>query len=93
MNGMTLLLALLASAISSQAMEQRCVDYEPAVVKLDGRIGRRVFPGPPNYMSIENGDQEDVQLILHLSTPTCVSGKRGDDSTVSPRPTYRTCNW
>jgi Domain of unknown function (DUF4431) len=79
MSGMTVLLALLTNAISSQAVEQRCVEYEPSVVKLEGRIERRVFPGPPNYMSIEKGDQQDVQWVFHLSKPTCVNGKRGSD--------------
>jgi hypothetical protein len=84
MSAMTVILGLLASAVFSQAAEQRCVEYEPAVVKLEGRIERGVFPGPPNYMSVENGDQKDVQWILHLSIPACVNGKRGDDLNSEP---------
>ena len=70
--------ALLPSAVSSQAVDQHCVNYTPAVVKVEDRIERRIFPGPPNYMSVEDGDRRDVQWILRLSKPVCVNGKGGD---------------
>ncbi len=40
---------------------------------------RRLFPGPPNYESIEDGDERDIQWILRLSRPMCVSEAAGDE--------------
>jgi hypothetical protein len=53
-----------------------CLSYEPAVVELAGRVERQIFPGRPNYESIENGDEPDTYWILHLSAPVCT---RQDD--------------
>ena len=63
----------------AQPRLQHCLAYEPAVVRLDGRMQRRTFPGPPNYSSIQEGDRPEVQWILYLSSPVCVSATPGDD--------------
>ena len=75
----TLLLTLVATCLSAQTASQRCLEYEPTVVHIDGRIQRQTFAGPPNYSSIKEGDERDVQWILHLSAPVCVNGKAGDE--------------
>lgn len=80
----SVVLVLLAGAVSAQPVPRGCLEYEPSVVHLRGRIERRTFPGPPNYMSIEGGDQRDVQWILVLRAPACVDGKGGDELKSAP---------
>jgi hypothetical protein len=72
-------LVLVAVTLSAQTVPPHCLEYEPSVVHLTGQIQRHVFPGPPNYSSIKDGDERDVQWVLHLSSSVCVNGKRGDD--------------
>jgi hypothetical protein len=38
---------------------------------------KEVFPGPPNYRSIENGDTKEEALIIKVETHFCV--KSGPD--------------
>jgi hypothetical protein len=78
MKGVGVLLALAAATLSAQTGAQPCVDYQPAVVNLAGRIERRAYPGPPNFTRIEGGDAWDVEWILILSSPQCVNGLPGD---------------
>jgi hypothetical protein len=33
-----------------------------------------VFPGPPNYESIAEGDREEAEFYLFLEHPVCTSG-------------------
>jgi hypothetical protein len=55
-----------------------CVNYEPDLVSLNGKIIRKTFPGPPNYENIKTGDQPETYWILILTTPLCVNAKTGD---------------
>lgn len=68
---------VLIMNISSYASD--CLNYEPAVVQLHGKIMRETFPGPPNYESIEEGDMPETYWILNLKTPVCIHGKKGDE--------------
>jgi hypothetical protein len=54
-------------------MPQDCLSYEPATVKLMGKIIRKTFAGPPNYESVKEGDRPETYWILHLSRPICVN--------------------
>jgi hypothetical protein len=71
----SVVLLLLAGGLSAQTVRRNCLEYEPSVVHLVGRIERQTFPGPPNYSSTDQGDEHDVQWILHLSNTVCVNGK------------------
>lgn len=57
---------------------QPCLSYEPATVTLKGTVSRKTFSGPPNYESVEAGDQPETYWVLRLTKPLCVKGK-GDD--------------
>ena len=50
-----------------------CLDYEPSSVTLKGTIKRKVFPGPPNYESVRNGDEPESMWVLHLARTICVN--------------------
>lgn len=51
---------------------QPCLPYEPAPVALSGKIERRIFPGPPEYESVEHGDEARPYWVLLLPAPICV---------------------
>ncbi len=49
-----------------------CLKYEPEKIALSGIITKQVFPGPPNYEDIKEGDRPETAWILHLDKPVCV---------------------
>jgi hypothetical protein len=55
-----------------------CVNYEPDLVSLTGKIIRKTFPGPPNYENIKTGDQPETYWILILTKPFCVNADTND---------------
>lgn len=56
-----------------------CLKYEPEVVELKGKVKRVVFPGPPNYESVKDGDQPEPYYVLFLSKGVCVQGDPKDE--------------
>ena len=54
--------------------------YEPAQVRLVGRVRRHVFAGPPNYQSVERGDRPEPGWGLHLEQPVSVVASPGSDA-------------
>lgn len=60
------------------ASAQTCLEYG-LTVSLTGKVQSRVFPGPPNYVSIKRGDLPETAFILTLTTPTCTTNKTADD--------------
>ena len=51
-----------------------CLQYEPAVVQLEGTIRRHTFAGPPGYESVAAGDRPETMWILTVAQPVCVDG-------------------
>ena len=43
---------------------------------LNGRLTYAVYPGPPNYQSVEKGDTPEGSYVLVLDSDICI---RGDD--------------
>jgi hypothetical protein len=41
-------------------------------------VRRHVFPGPPNYQSVERGDRPEPGWVLHLEQPVSVVAAPGD---------------
>jgi hypothetical protein len=60
-----------------------CLSYEPARVKLTGRVISKVFPGPPNYESVKGGDKPEPAWLLHLAKPICVKADNQDEFNVA----------
>ena len=69
-----LLLLLLGFGTTSMAAEP-CLTYEPSVVMLSGTVAVKVFPGPPNFESVENGDRAERTFVLQLVHSICISGR------------------
>ena len=62
-----------ASACFAQTKSnQVCLSYEPAVVRVNGTLIRKTFPGPPNYESVRRGDKPETYWVLDLPRPVCV---------------------
>lgn len=76
-----LLCALLLQFVffTDEVKSEECLSYKPAKVKLTGTLVSRTFPGPPNYESIEKGDEPETYWILKLTKPICVNGNPKDE--------------
>lgn len=52
-----------------------CLDIsDQSQLTFAGLLTQAVFPGPPNYKSIESGDEPETAYLLDLAEPICVSG-------------------
>jgi hypothetical protein len=65
------------------ASQGDCLSYEPAQVTLKGKVFLKVFPGPPEYESLEKGDKPEPAWLLHLATPICVKADEKDEDNVA----------
>jgi len=74
-----LLLALLGPIGANQrAGAEDCYRYEPDVVVVEGTLELKAFAGPPNYKSIEFGDQPEVRWMLKPLQPLCIAALADD---------------
>ena len=55
------------------------LDYNSTNNVLSGIVVEKVFPGPPNFESIEGGDKPMRRLILQLDSPVDVPADKKDD--------------
>jgi hypothetical protein len=62
-----------------QQINQKKVYYEPDFVAIEGTLTREVFPGPPEYEDISQGDKPEPFWILNISPAVTVLPKNGDD--------------
>src|SRR5437868_484357 len=67
-------------AVAESAQKVQKVSYEPKVVTLTGTIVPQVFPGPPNYKSVAEGDKPEKEWILHLQEPIQVDAYKDNDA-------------
>lgn len=58
---------------SNKTGRSRCFQYAPARVNLPGTMVARKLPGPPNYSSIESGDQATEEWFLVLDREICTT--------------------
>ena len=72
---------VLAFALSLPLCAQSECLKDGQEVTLEGRISRETFPGPPNYESIDDGDQPETTWILTVTAPNCVVAESMDDGT------------
>lgn len=74
------LLAACNVAFSApMADTHECLAYQPAIVSLSGMLERRVYPGRPNFESLEEGDEPETGFYLVLPKPVCFGGGAGAD--------------
>lgn len=55
-----------------------CLSYEPTMVKVSGTLIQKTFPGPPNYESVRKGDKAEVDWLVELRSPVCVTEDKAD---------------
>jgi Domain of unknown function (DUF4431) len=72
---------LIAPATSPAQQTSGCLSYEPDVVRLEGTVIRKTFPGPPYYESVKHGDRPEVAWLLVLSEPICMREDTNDSAT------------
>lgn len=57
----------------------KTVFYEPEKVEVSGFLYETVYPGPPEYMSVEMGDRPEEATIITLKEPINVEIKNRDE--------------
>ncbi len=62
----------IATWLAATCSSAQCLDYEPEVVRLSGVLTSEVHPGPPDFESIEDGDQPETIWVIDLDAPICV---------------------
>lgn len=73
-----LLATLLALSAFDKEETNACLEYE-VDVELTGTLKEEIFPGPPEWESVERGDKPLRYWILHLDKPICLNPwKPGD---------------
>lgn len=70
--GFMLLMIPRATSVGQTKAETTCLSYEPSIVKLEGTLTKKTFPGPPNYESVLKGDRPETYWMLSLERPVCV---------------------
>lgn len=70
---------LIASAPSAWAERENCLKYEPFEVSITGRVYSMLYPGPPNYESIDDGDIALWHYFLIPDTPFCTEAEPSDE--------------
>lgn len=63
---------LAYTALNSTTLSPTVVDYEPSIVHLAGILRENICPGPPEYASIEKGDDPEHIFVLTLDSPVHV---------------------
>lgn len=57
----------------------KTVFYEPEKVEVSGFLYETVYPGPPEYMSVEMGDRPEEVVIITLKEPINVEIKNREE--------------
>ena len=73
-----IILALLLNACSApdkqlSSSTEKCLNYEPEVIQLEGELYKKSFPGPANYQDIKEGDEEEIYWLIKTAKPFCVN--------------------
>jgi len=62
-----------SSEKQSSSLKEKCLNYEPKKVQLEGELYKKSFPGPPNYEDIKSGDEEEIYWLIKTTKPFCVN--------------------
>jgi hypothetical protein len=71
-------LVLSSSSAPEIAFAKQCLNYEPAVVTLTGKITRHLEYGPPGYGESPATDAKEVYWYLDLDEAVCTTATAGD---------------
>jgi hypothetical protein len=73
---------VLTLSVSGRAHAE-CLSYN-GTIRVQGTLTQQTFPGPPNYESIETGDQAETYWLVVLDGSACVAADPADDTGLSP---------
>lgn len=72
-------MSLANSAVGNGSPPAKTLSYSSTKNVLRGTVVTKVFPGPPNFESIEQGDRPLEPYILILETPVDVAADENDE--------------
>ena len=67
--------------LSSSAGAAECLK-DGETVTFSGKVSRETFAGPPNYTSIDDGDEPETYWILTINNPRCVVAESMEDGSL-----------
>jgi hypothetical protein len=70
--------------INQLSHQLKTVFYEPEEVEVRGMLYEEIYPGPPEYMSVVEGDCPEEAVILTLKDPINVEINEEEDSFNEP---------
>jgi hypothetical protein len=70
--GLVMFVISCAICVAQTNSQAGCLSYEPSIVKVEGKLTRKTFPGPPNYESVRKGDRPETYWLLDLERPVCI---------------------
>ncbi len=71
-------LVTAAALVAQTAPPTGCLSYGPSVVKLEGTLTSKTYPGPPNYENSAKGNKEETYWLIRLTRPICVDEDQKD---------------
>ena len=80
---------LLSFLYLSSFAEAPAFNYGTKNIELEGTLDLQTFPGPPNFESIENGDEVEKHFYLKLDQAVDVIPLKGAPSTENDGETER----
>lgn len=69
----TLIAISCSTKIPKQEFAEKCLNFEPEQVQLEGFLYSKSFPGPPNYEDIKKGDKEEIYWLIKTTKDFCVN--------------------
>jgi hypothetical protein len=69
----TLVALGVTSVVSSAVSAGECLDYEPAMVTIQGSVSLKPAYGPPGFGEDPKHDAREDYLALTLDTPVCMA--------------------
>ncbi len=69
---------VLACAFVSNAAESACLEYEPAIVSMTGKVTTHLEYGSPGFGEDPAHDTKENYWYLDLDKPICTNGKDED---------------
>jgi hypothetical protein len=78
-----LALIFLAQIKIAQAAAGKCLNYQPEIVAVSGKLHRETFPGRPNFESVNNGDEPETGFYMTLTSPICTVTNKFDEGVKS----------
>lgn len=67
------------TALDCERPTLKTLFYDPSEVEVSGLLHKTIYPGPPEYSSVEMGDRPEEVTILTLTEPIDVEAEKDDE--------------